>query len=132
MLQETANDGAHPDPFGQFLHPGPQRADAPYQQVDVDPRPAGAVERNGDLLVHNRVDLDVDPSRAAGPDVFHLALDPFDDARAHAVRGDQQAPVRGLAAVPGQYVEQVGEVRADVGVGGEQAEVLVDARVLGW
>ena len=33
----------------------------------------------------------------------------------------------GLAAVPGQHVEQVGQVGADLGIGGEQAEVLVDA-----
>ena len=57
--------------------------------------------------------------------VRDLLVDPGDQAVAQRLGGDQQ-PAVGLAArVAGQPVEQVGEVGADLRVGGEQAEVLV-------
>jgi len=58
--------------------------------------------------------------------VLDLPLDPLDDAPAHAVRRHHQRPVVGLPAVPGEDVEQVGQVSADVGIGGEQTQVLVE------
>ena len=43
---------------------------------------------------------------------------------------DQQLAVVGLAAVPGEVVEEVGEVGAEVGIGGEQPDVFVEVRGL--
>ena len=62
--------------------------------------------------------------------VRHLPLDALDQAEPDAVRGDQQRAVLRLPGVAGQHVEQVGEVGADLRVGGEQADVLVQARGL--
>nr|CEL15387.1 hypothetical protein [Kibdelosporangium sp. MJ126-NF4] len=46
------------------------------------------------------------------------------------MRRHQKAAVRVLPCVPGQHVEQVREVRADRGIGCEQADVLVEPRGL--
>ena len=54
-----------------------------------------------------------------------LALDEVEEARAEAVRGDEQASERALARQPGQVVEQVGHVGAELGPAGQQAEVHV-------
>ena len=47
------------------------------------------------------------------------------------LRGDQQPAVGLAAGVAGEPVEQVGEVRADLLVGGQQAQVLVQPGRLG-
>ena len=55
------------------------------------------------------------------------ALDLLDDPVAHRRRRDQHLAVLGRAAVAGEEVEHLGDVGADVGVGGEEAEVGVEA-----
>ena len=57
-----------------------------------------------------------------------LAFDAFDDAPAHPVRRDQEVAVGLLARVPGQRVEQVGEVGADIGRRGQQADIFIQPR----
>ncbi len=47
------------------------------------------------------------------------------------MRRHQQAAVGALPAVPGEHVEQIGDVGAHLGVGGEHAEVLVQPGGLG-
>jgi hypothetical protein len=59
--------------------------------------------------------------------VVDLALDPLADAGPDALRRHHERAVVGLPRVAGEHVEQVGEVTADVRVGGEQPEVLVQA-----
>ena len=57
---------------------------------------------------------------------LRLPVDPADDAGPQCLRRDQQPLVRLCPAVPGQVVEQRGDVLADRRIGGEQAVVLVD------
>ena len=87
----------------------------------------GPVERVDDPLVDQRVHLEPDQARPAGRTCAISRSIRSTMPAADAVRGDQQPPVRGLPAVAGEHVEQVGQVGADLRVGGEQAEVLVDA-----
>src|SRR6185369_1731760 len=96
MLQEPADDRAHPDVLRQPRYPRAQGADPAHDQIDPYPDLAGPVQSVHNVLVHNGVDLDLDPSVLSISDIVHLAFDPFDDAGADAVRGDQQSPVRGL------------------------------------
>ena len=55
------------------------------------------------------------------------ALDLLEDAVAHRRRRDQHLAVLGRAAVAGEEVEHLGDVGADLRVGGEEAEVGVEA-----
>ena len=126
MFQEPAEDRAHPDVVGQARYPGTQRADAADHQVHLDPGAAGPVQRVDDLLVDECVHLDLHAGVAALQRMLDLPLDPLDDARPYPVRRDEQPPVRGLPAVPRQHVEQVGQVGADLRVGGQQPVVLVE------
>src|SRR5262249_24424541 len=119
------------DLLRQASHARPQGTDAPHDQVDRHPGLTGPVQRVDHLFVHNRVDLDDDRCRIARFGQLRLAFDALDDARSDAMRRHQQPAVAGLPAVTGQYVEQVGQIRTDLGVGREQTEVLVDPGSLG-
>ena len=55
----------------------------------------------------------------------HLPGDQIQEARAQRAGRHDQATVRVLAGEPGQVVEQLAEVRADLGVAGQEPEVLV-------
>src|SRR5580693_3480854 len=125
VLEEPAEYAADRDPLRQPGDTRPQRADAPDPQVDADPGLGGPVERVDHYLVDERVGLEDDPGGQAGPAPFGLPVDPAYDAVAQFLRGDQQPAVRTVARVPGEVVEQGGDVLADGRVGGEQAEVLV-------
>ena len=62
----------------------------------------------------------------AGPRVLGLAPDQLPDARAQLHRCHDEAAVVALVRVAGQVVEDVRDVRHDLGIGGEEAEVGVD------
>ncbi len=121
VLQEPADDRADGDVLAQAGNSGPQCADAAHRHVDLDTGPRRAVERVDHLLVDDRVHLQPHQAAATVALVVDLAFDAGDDAAADGVRGDQQVAVLGLPRVPGQHVEQVGQVGADVGVGRQQA-----------
>ena len=75
--------------------------------------------------------LSDDARRPAGLGVGDLALDELQEPRAQAVRRDEQPSERALARQAGQDVEQVGDVRADLGPAGQQPEVHVQPGRLG-
>ena len=82
------------------------------------------VERVDERGVDEAVHLQRDAARRA---LLGLRARCARQMRAAQVRGrDQQLPVVALAAVAGEVVEQVGEVGAELGIGGEQADVLVE------
>ena len=110
--------------------PGWIDARAADDEVDVDAGARRAVERLDDRDVDDRVELEDDPRRSTGRGVADLALDEVEEPRAQAVRRDEQAPERPLARQPGQVVEQVGDVRAELRPAGQQAEVDVLPRRL--
>ena len=105
--------------------PGLDRAGAADDEVDVDAGLRRAVERLDDRDVDDRVELEDDPRRVAGRGVADLALDEVEEARAQAVRRDEQAAERPLARQAGQVVEQVGDVGAELRPAGQQPEVDV-------
>ena len=57
-----------------------------------------------------------------------LPVDPPDQLRPHLHRRDQQPAVALFAGIAGDRVEQLADVRCDLGVVGQQADVGVDAR----
>ncbi len=131
VFQELAEDRAHRDVLAQAGLAGAQRADPADHDVHRYAGLRGPVAGVDDRLVHQRVRLEPDPGPGlAGAVRLDLVVDPADDAAADPVGGDEQAPVRGLARVAGERVEQVGEVGADRRVGGEHADVLVEPRRL--
>ena len=67
------------------------------------------------------------PSRAEGD----LPLDQLEQARTQVAGSDDQRVVDVVAAVPGEVVEQLGDVGADVVVARQDPEVLVDPRRVG-
>src|SRR6185369_12591418 len=126
VLQVAAEHRADQDGLRQVRHARPQRADAAYQTADRDTVPGRVVQRVDDLFVDQAVHLDPDAGPIARARRGRLLLDPLDEAVAHVLRGYQQRPVDGLAAVAGQHVEQVGQIGPDLRLRGQQADVLVE------
>ncbi|SLH41093.1 Uncharacterised protein [Mycobacteroides abscessus subsp. abscessus] len=118
VLEEPAQDRAHLDVLAHAGNAGLEAADAAHHDLHRHTGLGGTVERVDHLLVHDRVGLQPDSRRRAPLGQFDLALDAFDDARPYALRRDQQVAIVRLARVPGQRVEQVGQVGADFRCGG--------------
>ena len=81
-------------------------------------------------LVHDRVGLDPDPRGPARCVVVDLGADPRDEPVADRLGRDEEPLVLGVPREPGEVVEQVRDVLADLGVRGEEPEVLVLPRRL--
>src|SRR5262249_27435285 len=86
----------------------------------------GAVEGLDQRLVDEGVHLHRDVAVAVLLVTGNLAIDAVDDAGAEAVWGDEQLAVVVLLRVARERVEEVGAVRADRRVAGEEREVRVD------
>ncbi len=106
-------------------HARAHRADAAHHEVHLHSRLRRAVQRVDGLLVHDRVDLELDPGFLAFARPVGLGVDQVDQPGAHRRGRDQQAAELRLGRVARQLVEELGEVGADIGVLGQQAVVLV-------
>ena len=95
------------------------------------PRLRGLVKRPDAGGIDQRVHLQRDPRLFAGFVRRDGRGDLLEDAVAHRRRRDQHLAVLGRAAVAGEEVEHLGDVGADPLVGGEEAEVGVEAGRLG-
>src|ERR1022692_4361432 len=113
MLKEPAKNATHSDVIGQTGHAWPQCAHAAHEEVDGHPGLARTVERVDHHLVDQRVALERDLRALAGPGAGPRPSYPPAEPAAHRLRGDGQAAVAALPAVPGELVEQVGDALAD-------------------
>lgn len=98
MLEEAADQRAHPDPVGHPGHAGPQGAKAADDQVDLGPGAGCRVQRLDDFRVDEAVHLEDD---AATSMPCRLPLDHADQVRAESNRRHQQPAESTLAAVAG-------------------------------
>src|SRR5690606_27860006 len=102
-------------------------ADATNPDVDFHSSLACAIQRVDDLFVDEGADLDADVRRLAGDGVLALVLDLPQQALSQMQRSHEQALELLLDRVAAELVEQSCEVLADLRIGGEKPEVLVDA-----
>ncbi len=124
VLEEPADDRAHPDVLREARDLRAQATEATDHQVDRDVGGRGPVEGIDDLGIGQPVGLEHDTAEPAGGG---LGLDRSQDLGAGRGRRDHEAPESGLDPRAGQQVEQLTHVRADVGVGGQEPNVLVRA-----
>src|SRR2546428_4464861 len=117
MLEEAADQRAYADSSGKTAHAGPQAAESADDQVDFGPGLGCGVERLDDFGIDQAVDLEDDAAtaRAGG-----FAPDHADDVGAQPHRRDEQPAEPALAAVAGEEVEELGDVRAQLRVRREQ------------
>src|SRR3989441_825612 len=128
VLQEAAEDARDPDTLRQAGYAGAQHADAAHHQLDARAGLRGTVQRGDHRTVGQPVQLHPDAAAAAGTRVLGLALDQVEEAPQHVGRRDEQPAELRLrrSRRAGQLVEQRGEVRAQVLLCREQAEVAVN------
>jgi hypothetical protein len=127
VLEEAAHHAAHAHVLGEPRHAGAQAADAAHEQVDLRAGARGVVERIDHRRVLEAVHLDRDLAVGRG----RLLPDLLEQPGAQPVGRDEQLAVCAADPEAGQVVEQLADVRADLGRRGEEADVLVHARRLG-
>jgi hypothetical protein len=115
MFEVASYQRAHPDGLRQPGYPGPQTADAAGVEVDAGSRRGRLVERIDQLGIGEVVELDRDPTVGR-----RLPADRVEETRTHPGGRDEQRAELLLAAVSGEEVEDVGDVRRHVRVRGEE------------
>ena len=122
VLEVAADDRAHADVLRDLRNAGAKTADASDEQVDRGSGARGEVQRVDHLGVHERVHLQNDLA------VLGLGLRPdhLQEPGAEHGRSDEQPAIVVLPAVARQGVEQIRHVGRDLGLGRQQADVLVD------
>ena len=77
MLQKTANNGNHPDVFGNSLDARADKAAVADDEIYLDPDLGGFVQGLDNVVIGERIALELDvPALALGL-VFHFAFDFF-------------------------------------------------------
>src|SRR5262245_2387090 len=128
MFEEAPDDAADADRLAAAGPAGAQAADAADDQVYGHALARSRVRLLDHRRVGHAVELGDDSGGASGLEVCDLAADHLGDRFAQVDRRDQQFAVLLLARVPGQVVEQLRNVFAEILVGGEESEVGVDSR----
>ena len=125
VLEVTTEHRADGDVLRKTRHPGAHAADAAHDHVDSRPGRARGVQRVDDVGVLHGVQLQRD---ATFRTERRLVVHEPDDLPLQLVRRDDELLVLGLAAVPGEIVEQLRGVATDRLFAREEPDVLVDAR----
>ena len=128
VLEEPADDALDADVLGQTGDARPQAADAADHAHHGDASIGRLIEMVDQLVVDEAVHFEPDRAGFAGLGEGDFRVDQLDEALADGQRAEGElVHLLGLG-VAGHVVEQAGAVAAEVGVGGEEAEVGVDAR----
>ncbi len=131
VLEEPSEHRADADRLAQARHARNERADRAHDDVDLDAGLRGAVELLDHLGVREVVALQADSRVLAGLCGVTDLADQLDQALLQVERGDEQLAEALRTPEPGDEVEEVGDVGGDLGVGGEEPDVLVRARGCG-
>src|SRR5690349_10214238 len=127
VLEEATEHAADAYVLAHGLDSGPQAADPSCDDVDLRTRSGGAIELLDDRVVVQRIHLDLDRRSGAGLCGGGGPADLLDQACAQVEGSDEQLTEALRLAESRQVVEEVGEIRRDLFVRREQAQVFVQA-----
>ena len=125
VLEKAPEHADDADVVAESFDARAQGADAACEDLDLDAFHRRLVELVDDRLVGQVVDLDPDARLVAGCGRGRGRPDLLDQPFAQIEGRDQELAEPRRPAEAGQEVEQVGNVGGDVGIGREQAEVLI-------
>ena len=125
MLQIASNDGSHPDVVRQTRHSGPQAADTPDDELNRHAALRYSIKRANHLRIDQRVHLHHNLARAASVGGTFLG-DELEHSGTQPRWRHQQALILRWRAIPGEIVEQFGQVITQCRVAREDADVFVD------
>ncbi len=131
VLEEATHNAAHANAVTNPAYAGTQSTHATDDQVNVHACLRGTVQGHDDVLVEQGVHLCDDVSWAAVTRVLSLTSDQPQTAFRQIERRDQKRFVLGMLGISRQEVEHVVHRGGNFRVGGEQAQVGVDARGTG-
>ena len=114
MLEVLAHDRSDGYALTHAGDAGPERADTTDDQVDSTPRLRSRIESGDTRRVHERVEFQDDACGPTGTGVVRLSLDHVQYPVAQVHRGHDEAPEVPLPRQPGQDVEQVTDVGAEL------------------
>ena len=128
MFELAADNRADADVFRQAFHLRPQGAHAAYDQINLYAGRTGGVKFFDDVRFDQRIEFGDDAGLPAGFGVFGFAADACNQ---HFVQGEralvQFVQAAGLAQA-GDFHKQGVHVGGNLLVGGEEAEIGIDAR----
>src|SRR6185503_5376222 len=130
VLEELADDRSDTYSLRDARQPRLQRASSTHDEVHLDARTRSPIEHFDDRHVDDGIELEHDMGRPTRRSMGDLALDEVDETLAEVVWRDEQSPEGPLPRKTGEDVEQVGDIGADLGPCGEEAQVHVQARRL--
>ncbi len=130
VLQIAAHDRADANALRKANHLGAQRAHAADDEVDFDTSDRGSIERFDGLAIQQGVHLGDDPGGASGAGMVGLAgYEGEGVLRQCDGRDEQRAIGAGLCLpVRGEVAKNVLHRRCDLGTGGKQRDIGVEAR----
>ena len=128
MLEEAADDRAHPDVLRHAGNSRTQAADAADDEIDIDAGAGRLVERANDLGLHERVELRDDVARSAVRRVARLAPNEPEQALVQIERRLRQEVQIRRAHQARQLHEDLVDVFAERHVRRQQTVVRVRAR----
>ena len=123
VLQESPDDGTHPDIVRQAGDTRPQRADTAHDQVNLHAGAGCRVERLDDFRFQQRVHFCNDARGLAGLGIAALAIDGSDDVRVQREGRHPQVMEFLRAPQAGQLLEGFADIVAYGFIAGEQPEI---------
>ena len=126
VFQEPSYNGFHADVFAQPFDAGAQAADAAYHAVDLHAGLTGLVEGVDHVRLDQRIHLEPDLCRFAGPCVLGFGGDHFEHLRFQRMRRDAEVLQTVRQGIPRQVVEHLGGIAAQSRVTGEEAQIGID------
>ena len=127
MLQEPVDHRHHADVLGEARHFGPETAGTPDNEVHLHAGLAGLVELLDHGRIHQSVHLEAEIGGSPLPGVADLPLDALPQPGAQAQGAHNQAVVASRPGVAREEVKKGGQVLSDLGAGGQDAQVGVEA-----
>ena len=127
VFEEAADNAAHTNAAADAANAGAQRADAAHEEIDFDSGLRSAIERLNHVFIEERIHLGDNARGTALAGVFGLAIDERHAAPGEIERGDHQRAVAGVLGVSGQEAENILYGAGNFWIGGQEAEVGVEA-----
>ncbi len=125
MFEKSPDNALDLNIFADARNTGPQAAQPPDDEIDAHPGARRFVKHFDQRFVFERVHLENNSAARAV-----LDLSPYESRYVATQRygGYQKLPEIGLMRIPGEVIEEIGRVRAELCIACEKTQIGIEAR----
>src|SRR6266581_6173298 len=127
MLEKAADDADDSDTIADARYSWSKAADTAHDEVDVDSSLRGVVEVLDDVCIDQRIHFGDNARALPRFGQLRFSVHHLGESRAHVARRYQQVPEQILPREAGQRIEEISDIGADRGIGGEQTKIGINA-----